>query len=110
MYAFKGKPINWVQRRGAQAVVGIFLTVATSVAEAELKKNTGISHRVQAYEPGTKRRADENQRSTNEQRGKRIKIDSSTSRFWAGLPGRIWGSKGAKSLHLRGRTMLYDIC
>lgn len=38
MHAFKGKlvgPINRVQRIGAQAIVGTFLTVATSVAEAE---------------------------------------------------------------------------
>jgi hypothetical protein len=38
MHAFKDKavrPINRVQRVGAQAIVGIFLTVATSVAEAE---------------------------------------------------------------------------
>ncbi|KAK6810408.1 hypothetical protein RU639_013833, partial [Aspergillus parasiticus] len=38
MHAFKDKasgPINRVQRVGAQAIVGTFLTVATSVAEAE---------------------------------------------------------------------------
>jgi ribonuclease HI len=38
MHAFKNKnigPINRVQRVGAQAIVGTFLTVATSVAEAE---------------------------------------------------------------------------
>jgi exonuclease III len=38
MHAFKDKlkgPINRVQRIGAQAIVGTFLTVATSVAEAE---------------------------------------------------------------------------
>ncbi|KAG0156966.1 hypothetical protein PDIDSM_4149 [Penicillium digitatum] len=38
MHAFKNKiigPINRVQRVGAQGIVGIFLTVATSVAEAE---------------------------------------------------------------------------
>ncbi|CAG8244526.1 unnamed protein product [Penicillium salamii] len=38
MHACKDKamgPINRVQRVGAQAIVGIFLTVATSVAEAE---------------------------------------------------------------------------
>ncbi|KAI3281150.1 hypothetical protein DTO002I6_9949 [Penicillium roqueforti] len=38
MHACKDKamgPINWVQRVGAQAIVGTFLTVATSVAEAE---------------------------------------------------------------------------
>ncbi len=38
MHAFKGKlvgPINRVQRIGAQAIVATFLTVATSVAEAE---------------------------------------------------------------------------
>jgi len=37
-HAFKDKligPINRVQRMGAQAIVGTFLTVATSVAEAE---------------------------------------------------------------------------
>jgi hypothetical protein len=38
MHAFKDKlkgPINRVQRIGAQAIVGTFMTVATSVAEAE---------------------------------------------------------------------------
>lgn len=38
MHAFKNKnigPINRVQRVGAQAIVGTFLTVATSVAEPE---------------------------------------------------------------------------
>jgi hypothetical protein len=38
MHAFKDKlvgPINRVQRIGAQAIVGTFLTVATSIAEAE---------------------------------------------------------------------------
>ncbi|KAJ5385753.1 hypothetical protein N7509_008294 [Penicillium cosmopolitanum] len=38
MHAFKNQnmgPINRVQRLGAQAIVGTFLTVATSVAEAE---------------------------------------------------------------------------
>ncbi|KAJ5215316.1 uncharacterized protein N7498_001723 [Penicillium cinerascens] len=38
MHAFKNKnigPINRVQRVGAQAIMGTFLTVATSVAEAE---------------------------------------------------------------------------
>jgi hypothetical protein len=38
MHAFKDKlrgPVNWVQRIGAQAIVGAFLTVATSVAKAE---------------------------------------------------------------------------
>lgn len=38
MHAFKNKaigPVNRVQRVGAQAIVGTFLTVATSVAEAE---------------------------------------------------------------------------
>ena len=38
MHAFRNKnlgPINRVQRVGAQAIVGTFLTVATSVAEAE---------------------------------------------------------------------------
>lgn len=38
MHACKGKfqvPVNRVQRAGAQAIVGTFLTVATSVAEAE---------------------------------------------------------------------------
>lgn len=38
MHVFKDKlvgPINRVQRLGAQAIVGTFLTVATSVAEAE---------------------------------------------------------------------------
>ncbi|KAI2928635.1 hypothetical protein CBS147321_10997 [Aspergillus niger] len=38
MHAFKNKatgPINRVQRVGAQAIIGTFLTVATSVAEAE---------------------------------------------------------------------------
>jgi exonuclease III len=38
MHAFKDKlmrPINRIQRIGAQAIVGTFLTVATSVAEAE---------------------------------------------------------------------------
>jgi hypothetical protein len=38
MHAFKDKasgPINRVQRVGAQVIVGTFLTVATSVAEAE---------------------------------------------------------------------------
>jgi Reverse transcriptase (RNA-dependent DNA polymerase) len=38
MHAFKDRlkgPINRVQRMGAQAIVGTFLTVATSVAEAE---------------------------------------------------------------------------
>jgi hypothetical protein len=38
MQAFKDKaiePINRVQRVGAQAIVGTFLTVATSVADAE---------------------------------------------------------------------------
>ena len=38
MHAFKDRaigPINRVQRVGAQAIVGTFLTVATSVAEAE---------------------------------------------------------------------------
>lgn len=38
MHAFKNKkigPINRVQRVGAQAIVGTFLIVATSVAEAE---------------------------------------------------------------------------
>jgi hypothetical protein len=39
MHAFKGKavgPINRVQRVGAQAIVGTFLTVAIGVAEAEV--------------------------------------------------------------------------
>jgi len=38
MHAFKDKlvgPINRVQRIGAQAIIGTFLTVATNVAEAE---------------------------------------------------------------------------
>jgi hypothetical protein len=38
MHAFKDKasgPINWVQQVGAQAIVGTFLTITTSVAEAE---------------------------------------------------------------------------
>jgi hypothetical protein len=38
MHAFKdkaSKPIDRVQRVGAQAIVGTFLTIATSVAEAE---------------------------------------------------------------------------
>ena len=38
MHAYKDKlkdPINRVQRIGAQAIVGTFLTVTTSVAEAE---------------------------------------------------------------------------
>ncbi|KGQ03526.1 hypothetical protein BBAD15_g11248 [Beauveria bassiana D1-5] len=38
MHAYKDKllgPINRVQRAGAQAIVGTFMTVATSVAEAE---------------------------------------------------------------------------
>ncbi len=38
MHVFKDKligPINRVQRIGAQAIVGTFLTVATSIAEAE---------------------------------------------------------------------------
>ena len=38
MHTFKDKlvgPVNRVQRLGAQAIVGMFLTVATSIAEAE---------------------------------------------------------------------------
>jgi hypothetical protein len=38
MHAFKDKvigPINRVQRVGAQAIIGIFLTITTSMAEAE---------------------------------------------------------------------------
>ena len=38
MHTFKDKlvgPINRVQRIGAQAIIGMFLTVATSIAEAE---------------------------------------------------------------------------
>ena len=38
MHEFKyraASPINRVQRIGAQAIIGTFLTVATSVAEAE---------------------------------------------------------------------------
>ncbi|RAO74364.1 uncharacterized protein BHQ10_010376 [Talaromyces amestolkiae] len=47
MHAFKDKairPINRVQRVGAQAIVGTFLTVATSVAEAEAYIVTAQSH------------------------------------------------------------------
>lgn len=47
MHAFKNKnigPINRVQRVGAQAIVGTFLTVATSVAEAEAHIAT-VQHR-----------------------------------------------------------------
>jgi hypothetical protein len=48
MYAFKNKnigPINRVQRVGAQAIVETFLTVATSVAEAEAHITT-VQHRL----------------------------------------------------------------
>ena len=48
MHAFKNKnvgPINRVQRVGAQAIVGTFLTVATSVAEAEAHIAT-VQHRL----------------------------------------------------------------
>ncbi|KAJ6041450.1 hypothetical protein N7460_006840 [Penicillium canescens] len=48
MYACKNKnigPINRVQRVGAQAIVGTFLTVATSVAEAEAHIAT-VQHRL----------------------------------------------------------------
>ncbi|KAJ5198762.1 uncharacterized protein N7498_007879 [Penicillium cinerascens] len=47
MHAFKNKnigPINRVQRVGAQAIVGTFLTLATSVAEAEAHIAT-VQHR-----------------------------------------------------------------
>jgi hypothetical protein len=47
MHACKDKamgPINRVQRVGAQAIVGTFLTVATSVAEAEAHLAT-VQHR-----------------------------------------------------------------
>jgi ribonuclease HI len=48
MHAFKNKnigPINRIQRVGAQAIVGTFLTVAISVAEAEAHIAT-VQHRV----------------------------------------------------------------
>jgi ribonuclease HI len=48
MHSFKNKnigPINRVQRVGAQAIVGTFLTVATSVAEAEAHIAT-VQHRL----------------------------------------------------------------
>ncbi|KAJ5117317.1 hypothetical protein N7448_010949 [Penicillium atrosanguineum] len=48
MHAFKNKaigPINRVQRVGSQAIVGTFLTVATSVAEAEAHIAT-VQHRL----------------------------------------------------------------
>ena len=48
MHAFKNKnigPVNRVQRVGAQAIVGTFLTVATSVAEAEAHIAT-VQHRL----------------------------------------------------------------
>lgn len=48
VHAFKNKnvgPINRVQRVGAQAIVGTFLTVATSIAEAEAHIAT-VQHRL----------------------------------------------------------------
>ena len=43
MHAYKDKlvgPINRVQRKAAQAIVGTFLTVATSIVEAEAHNAT----------------------------------------------------------------------
>lgn len=48
MHSFKNKnigPISRVQRVGAQAIVGTFLTIATSVAEAEAHIAT-VQHRL----------------------------------------------------------------